>query len=117
MDYFDSDFKKIIACPMCNENKTDFLYEISTGGSDDFEGRWFDRTVKAIRCKSCGFVFSDEILNDSGKNKFWKNYSSRCHEHDTEAIQKRNKMYQIEYDFISQFLRNKPPRILDVGCG
>lgn len=117
MDYFDSDFKKIIACPMCNENKTDFLYEISTGGSDDFEGRWFDRTVKAIRCKSCGFVFSDEILNDSGKNKFWKNYSSRCHEHDTEAIQKRNKMYQIEYDFISQFLGNKPPRILDVGCG
>lgn len=36
MKYLDNDFKKIIFCPMCNEDKTDFLYEISTGGSDDF---------------------------------------------------------------------------------
>lgn len=117
MDYLENDFKKITVCPMCNGEQTDFLYEISTGGSDDFEGKEFNRTIKALRCKACGFVFSNEILNENGKSKFWKNYSSRCHENDKEAILKRNEMYRIEYEFVSQFLRKKSPYILDVGCG
>lgn len=117
MKYLDNDFKKIIFCPMCNEDKTDFLYEISTGGSDDFEGEEFQRTVKVLKCKKCGFVFSNEILSESGNSKFWKNYSSRCHENNEEAIRKRNDMYRIEYEFISQFLAKESLRVLDVGCG
>ncbi len=117
MSYYDSDFKKIYDCPMCKSLDMKYEYEISTGGSDDFDGTEIQRKVKVLRCKSCGFVFADQIFNESGKSKFWKSYSSRCHENDKEDIEKRNLMYQIEHEFIIQFIKKKSPLILDVGCG
>lgn len=117
MNYLDNDFKKINNCPICGAADCSVLYKIATGASDDYEGREINRAVEVVKC-GCGFVYAKEILNESGRAKFWREYASRCHESVEENVRKREIMYKLEYEFISSFLREcDQPSVLDVGCG
>lgn len=115
--YSEQDFIKIDQCDMCQSSEKELFYMISGGGADDVLENEFDKKVSVMRCKKCGFVYCQELLSQSGKEKFWRDYSSRVHEITVEVMNKRSDMYKLEYDYIRQFMdENKKNDILDVGC-
>ena len=54
-------------------------------------------------------------MNEHGLPKYWGDYLSRVHVQDQDAVEKRNRMYQIDYDFSHQYVQSG--KVLDVGCG
>ena len=67
------------------------------------------------KCNTCGILYSDKILNEKGLIKYWTNYESKVHCADDETTKKRKKMYEIEYNFIKQYI-SSDSSVLDVGC-
>ncbi|WP_455656990.1 class I SAM-dependent methyltransferase [Phascolarctobacterium sp.] len=99
----DSDFETLEKCPWGGDKTAvEFLYK-------DFMG------CEIVRCKKCGLVFAKKRLNKTGLVKYWSDYLSRVHLHDSTAVDKRNKMYEIDYKLINEYV--KEGKILDVGCG
>lgn len=98
------DFETLYQCPWDNapSDIAEFLYQDDMG-------------CDIVRCPQCGLVYAKRRLNESGLPKYWGDYLSRIHIHDLEAVEKRNKMYQIDYAFSSQFVPSG--KVLDVGCG
>lgn len=90
------------SCPWCNSNKAEILYVGLQG-------------VEALKCSRCGFVFSKKILNPRGLKKYWSNYESGLHLRDIKLNRDRERMYELEYRYISRYLPSKC-RVLDVGC-
>ena len=97
------DFKPVKQCPWCENERKEYVYN-----------SLFDSTV--YKCKECGLLYSDKILNKSGLEKYWSNYSSQVHTIDASKNYMRLKMYEIEYNFIRQFIEPQS-KVLDVGCG
>ena len=99
----ETDFRKIDKCPWCKSDKGEVLYH---GEYDS----------KAIKCRMCGFVYSDKILNEQGIPKYWNNYTNTIHLAEKRKNESREQMYEIEYNWISRFLDCKSKKILDIGC-
>ena len=98
------DIREVKECPWCGEkHDNSVLYET-------------EYDCKVRKCKNCGFVYADHILNDKGLKKYWSNYSSSVHCVDEESIVKRKQMYGIEFNHIMRYL-SKKANVLDVGCG
>lgn len=74
-----------------------------------------DMGCDIVRCPECGIVYARRRLNSRGLPKYWSDYLSRVHVHDQGAVEKRNKMYQIDYEFSGRFVPSG--KVLDVGCG
>ncbi len=98
------DFETLRQCPWdaTPSEIAEFLYQDDMG-------------CDIVKCPKCGIVYAKRRLNESGLPKYWGDYLSRIHVHDPEAVEKRNKMYQIDYAFSSQFVPSG--KVLDVGCG
>lgn len=98
------DFEILHQCPWDNTSTdfAEFLYRDDMG-------------CDIVRCSQCGIVYAKRRLNESGLPKYWGDYLSRVHVHDQDVVEKRNKMYQIDYAFSSQYVPSG--RVLDVGCG
>lgn len=100
----EEDFELLNTCPwhLDNDQSIDFLYKDNMG-------------CNIVKCKKCGIVFAQKRLNRNGLKKYWDDYLSRIHVHDDQLVEKRNKMYKIDFSFIQQYKNNG--KVLDVGCG
>lgn len=99
-----SDFEILDRCPWDNSpaKTAEFLYQDDMG-------------CDVVRCPECGIVYAKRRLNENGLPKYWGDYLSRVHVHDPATVDKRNKMYEIDYAFSHQYVSSG--RVLDVGCG
>lgn len=100
----DSDFEILDKCPW-DDNPAEtatFLYQDDMG-------------CDVVRCPECGIVYAKRRLNENGLSKYWEDYLTRVHIHDEEAVKKRIKMYQIDYEFSHLYVPTG--KVLDVGCG
>lgn len=97
-------FKEVETCPWCGSRARKVLYvnEYSTN---------------ALECKDCGFVYSSKILTKDGAFEYWKNYASQVHTADDAAVEHRQLMYDLEYNFVARLIECSGKSILDVGCG
>lgn len=97
------DFEALHKCPWDGGKiAAEFLYK-------DFMG------CEIVRCQECGLIFAKQRLNKTGLAKYWEDYLSRVHLHDSKAVEQRNKMYEIDFKLISGYVRKG--KVLDVGCG
>jgi 2-polyprenyl-3-methyl-5-hydroxy-6-metoxy-1,4-benzoquinol methylase len=97
-------FMYVDTCPWCGATSKEMLYQNHY-------------MAKVQKCLKCGFVYSDKILNKSGLNVYWSQYLSEVQRKDEEAVVKRNIMYQLEFQFINQYINCKGKNVLDIGCG
>lgn len=98
------DFELLERCPWDGApvEKSVFLYQDDMG-------------CEIVRCLHCGIVYAKRRLNEHGLPKYWGDYLSRVHVQDQDVVEKRNRMYQIDYDFSHQYVQSG--KVLDVGCG
>ena len=103
-EFVDEDFESLDSCPWddASVDEATFLYQDDMG-------------CKIVRCSRCGVVYAKRRLNERGLPKYWGDYLSRVHTHDPATVDKRNKMYEIDYAFSHQYVSSG--RVLDVGCG
>ena len=101
---------------MWREWKNIYVYELGGGGGDDRLNE-FTEKVPIVKCNGCGLIYSEYVLTEREKNRFFGLYSSKVHEDSKETMDKRQIMYQLEFDYIAQFLDfSKLSKVLDVGC-
>jgi len=114
--YTETIYKKIHKCPLCNSDKKAFWYMSMAGGGDD-HFREFNEEVPVVQCGNCGLFYTEYVLTDQAKNDFFEKYSSKVHEDSEEAVLQRQKMYELEFEYISQFMDFKNGiKVLDIGC-
>jgi len=103
-EFVDEDFESLDSCPWddASVDEATFLYQDDMG-------------CEIVRCSRCGVVYAKRRLNQNGLPKYWGDYLSRVHVHDPATVDKRNKMYEIDYAFSHQYVSSG--RVLDVGCG
>lgn len=83
-------------------------------GSKDFN-LWVKSDIfDVVECKSCSLVFVNPCLNSEGLELVYKNHHKNRIAN-TEECFKRDKMYEIDRDFLLEVIDKG--RILDVGCG
>ena len=104
LQWTDEDFEVLNRCPWDGADAThaEFLYRDDVG-------------CEIVRCPSCGVTYARKRLNAHGLPKYWGDYLSRVHIHDSKLTEQRNRMYQIDYDFSHLYVPSG--RVLDVGCG
>ena len=114
--YSEKNFQKVCRCPLCDSNKKSFMYMSESGGGDDHFNE-FTEEVPIVKCDGCGLIYSEYVLTEREKKRFFALYSSKVHEDSKETINKRQAMYQLEFDYIAQYLDfSKAAKVLDVGC-
>lgn len=103
-ELLSTDFESLERCPWDGTpvEKSVFLYQDDMG-------------CEVVRCLHCGIVYAKRRLNEHGLPKYWGDYLSRVHVQDQDVVEKRNRMYQIDYDFSHQYIQSG--KVLDVGCG
>ena len=103
-EFVDEDFESLDSCPWddASVDEATFLYQDDMG-------------CEIVRCSRCGVVYAKQRLNQNGLPKYWGDYLSRVHTHDPATVDKRNKMYEIDYNFSHQYVSSG--KVLDVGCG
>jgi 2-polyprenyl-3-methyl-5-hydroxy-6-metoxy-1,4-benzoquinol methylase len=72
-----------------------------------------NRNFPPVKCNACGVVFLNRRLNEKGRKRFYQSYV-RIHE-TPERLKPRLKMYEMEYNLISNIVTQG--NLLDVGCG
>ena len=97
-------FIEVNQCPWCGAVARGLLYEAP-----------YHAGIQ--ECKECGLVYSDRILNKCGLELYWGSYLTEVHTKDAVLVEKRNKMYAIEYQQICRFMNVAGRNVLDVGCG
>lgn len=104
MNLTGNDFEWVHECPWdaSGKERFDFLYKDQWG-------------CDIVRCCNCRLVFAKKRLSKSGLDKYWKNYLSREHLSNAQLVSARNRMYEIDYNYISGYI--KRGSVLDVGCG
>ncbi len=101
----------------CGSKRSKVIYNVNWEGADISQDLKCNKMVSVVKCENCGLLYSREILSQSGKEKFWRKYSSQVHEAEKEKNEKRKIMYRLEHDFIHGFMdKSKRSCILDVGC-
>ena len=109
-------FQKVCRCPLCDINKKTFMYMSEAGGVDDHFNE-FPEEIPIVKCDGCGLIYAEYVLSEREKKSFFALYSSKVHEDSKETINKRQVMYQLEFDYIAQYLDlSKSAKVLDVGC-
>lgn len=100
----DEDFEILDRCPWdgADAERAELLYQDDMG-------------CDIVRCPSCGITYARKRLNEHGLPKYWGNYLSRVHIHDSKLTEQRNKMYKVDYDFSHLYVPSG--HVLDVGCG
>jgi len=90
-----------VNCPWC-------------GGLDNRKWCEDEAPFLTVQCLECGVVYVKQRLNEYARIEYYKNYNSEKHQ---EAVKSslREKMYKIENEFVTSFV--KEGNILDVGCG
>ncbi len=96
-------YRLITKCPWCSAGSYIHLYNLPYGDGE------------ARKCSTCGFVYASHVLDSSSINDYWKDYESAVHVADDDKVQKRKKMYAIDYGFIKEYLGGCKTA-LDVGC-
>lgn len=92
---------EIVDCPWCGSNK-------NTKWCNDIE------PFVTVQCNDCDVVYVKNRLNEDGRIKYYKNYNTEKHQELVKS-ELREKMYQIENEFVTNFI--KEGNILDIGCG
>lgn len=113
--------RQVNECPLCNSTDYNFLYFNNGGGRDDPQGI-LDFQVEVVKCSHCGLVYSKSVLTEESIVEFFSNYASSVHNQNSLMMDNRKKMYELEHNFVAQFLpsRNSTEekiKVLDVGCG
>ncbi len=70
--------------------------------------------IIAYKCDDCGLVYHDPQLTDKGRNLFYASGYFELQNDPADALA-RNKMYEVEINFLEKYARCG--KILDVGCG
>lgn len=100
----NKDFEILDSCPWDGDNEKAFIH------------LYYDKFgCEVVKCQKCGIVFARKRLNSIGLKKYWSDYLSRVHIHNPIAVEQRQMMYQIDYNFISNYI--KYGKVLDIGCG
>ncbi len=83
-------------------------------GGGDFQ-LWVKSGVfDVVECRECGLIFVNPCLNEKGLEIVYKGH----HENriaNAEECRKREKMYEIDRDFLLEIVEGG--KVLDVGCG
>ena len=113
--------RQVNECPLCNNANYNFLYFNNGGGRDDPQGI-LDFQVEVVKCSHCGLVYSKSVLTEDSIVEFFSNYASSVHNQNSLMMDNRKKMYELEHNFIAQFLPSQENadekiKVLDVGCG
>lgn len=104
MKFTDKHFRYIMECPWCEKSRTKKLY------SNDYD-------AEIIECLECGFIYSNKILNKTGLELYWTNYLSLVQNKDDDLVKNRNKMYNLEFEYINNIMDCADKSVLDIGCG
>lgn len=94
------DFEFVKVCPWCDSHRKE------TWGKDI-------GYFHTVQCGACGLIYVDNRLNAEAIRRFYSRYYSQEHQAVPEA-KMRDKMYQLEYDFIRQHIAWG--KVLDIGC-
>jgi len=97
-------FRPVDTCPWCGGKINEVLYVN-------------DYSAEILECGDCGFVYSNKILNKKGLSEYWKEYASQVHLADSVSVQRREQMYELEFDYIARIMDFNGKNVLDVGCG
>ncbi|NQV00052.1 MAG: class I SAM-dependent methyltransferase [Parcubacteria group bacterium] len=95
------DYEVLKKCPWCDS------YSFKDWGREV-------KNFKSVECAACGLIYVQNRLNKTGLAKHYENYLSIVHQANEEANQKRELMYQLEFDLINSHC--KKGKVLDVGC-
>lgn len=101
MEFTSEEIKNIEICPWCSSDLYTYLYTSN---------------CEVVKCQKCGMAYARQVLNEKGRKKYWTNYCDSVHLTDTALNDKRQKMYEMEYKFITGFFDNDKKEILDIGC-
>lgn len=92
-----------LACPWCCDKNTKAWGKPIRG--------FYSRT-----CNKCKLIYIRNPYSHKDQKEFYKNYHSQVHCQTADIKLKREKMYQIEFEFLKPFLKKKG-KVLDIGCG
>ncbi|MDR1776846.1 MAG: class I SAM-dependent methyltransferase [Desulfovibrio sp.] len=93
--------EKVSQCPLCGEQRSTPAYAVSEQAG--------------VRLCPCGVHYCDHRLTPEGLAAYWKDYQVNEHSADAEECALRQRMYQVDFEYIARFLK-KRAQILDVGC-
>lgn len=79
----------------------------------DFESWAKIEYLDAKKCKICGMISINPHFTEEGLQKFYSKYFSKRLV-DVKSAQQREKMYEIDRDWIQNFIQGG--KVLDVGC-
>ncbi len=101
MEFTLEEIMDIEICPWCSSDSYTYLYTSN---------------CEVVRCNECGLVYAKQVLNEKGRKRYWSNYCNTIHLADLESNNKRNRMYELEYRFLTNFFSGGRKEILDIGC-
>lgn len=101
MQFTFEEIMDIEICPWCSSDSYTLLYTSN---------------CEVVRCNECGLVYAKQVLNERGRKRYWSNYCNTVHLADLASNDKRNRMYELEYRFLTNFFSNDRKEILDIGC-
>ena len=101
MKFYSDEIKNVELCPWCSSDTYSYLYTSN---------------CEVVKCMKCGMVYAKQVLNEKGREKYWNNYCDSVHLSNTSLNVKREKMYELEYNFIANFFEEGQKEVLDIGC-
>ncbi len=91
-------------CPMCDTDvtKSKLWCPIDENG------------FKTVQCNHCGLIYVQNPYDKDSLKSFYNNYYSNIHQENHTLNAQREKMYELELNFLLKF-KNKGS-VLDIGC-
>ena len=97
---FSDKYLELRACPVCNSNEHEFLFDKSGG--------------TYVKCKSCTMVFTNPVFTEAALNEYYTNLDTGQAQIVEEDSDFYREIYTLGLDSIFKFI-NKGA-ILDIGC-
>lgn len=91
-------------CPMCDEDSTK-------------SNIWCpidDQGFITVQCDNCGLIYVQNPYDKDSMKAYYSNYYSETHQEDQIFNIQREKMYELEFNFLLNFKNSGS--VLDVGC-
>ena len=89
-------------CPMCKSNRHNDWIKIDSEG------------FQTVICDECSLVYVKNPPTKEALDLYYSNYLNDVHQHKSDLVAKREKMYELELNFLLSF--KKSGTVLDVGC-